>query len=269
MSFSIEGKTAIVTGAANGVGLAIARRFVNEGAHVMFADMDEDKLAAEVQAVTTEDNRPRYFVGDLRLKLTLANLLSSTIAEFDRVDILVNGARQVLKSDPLDADLDAFEDSLQQNVTASLRLTQMIARRMIRQAEEDEKTEGCIGSIVNLTSIAARRAHPELMGYSVACAALDQMTRAMAVSLAPKRIRLNAVAIGSVMSGSLQVALKESGDLRARIGASTPLGRIGGADEVAEAVQFLASDASCFVTGQILTVDGGRTLIDPVSIAAH
>ncbi|MBZ0129358.1 MAG: SDR family oxidoreductase [Rhodobacteraceae bacterium] len=270
MSFSIEGKTAIITGAANGVGLAIARRFVDEGAHVMFADMDEEKLAAEVQAVTTEDNRPRYFVGDLRQKLTLANLLSSTIAEFDRVDILVNGARQVLKSDPLDSDLDAFEDSLQQNVTASLRLTQMIARRMIRQAEDEEKTEGCIGSIVNLTSIAARRAHPELMGYSVACAALDQMTRAMAVALAPHRIRLNAVAIGSVMSGSLQAALKDDGgDLRARIGASTPLGRIGGADEVAEAVQFLASEAACFVTGQILTVDGGRTLIDPVSIAAH
>ncbi len=269
MSFSIAGKTAIVTGAANGVGLAIARHFVNQGANVMFADMHEEKLADEVAAIKSADNHAVHFAGDLRERLTLANLLSATISEFDRVDILVNGSRQVLKSDPLDADEDAFEILLQQNVTANLRLSQLIAKRMMKQAEDAEQEEGSIGSIVNLTSIAARRSHPDLLSYSVSCAALDQMTRSMAVAMAQHRIRVNAVAIGSVMSASLQNALKVDSELRTRIISATPMGRIGGADEIASAVQYLASDSAAFVTGQILTVDGGRTLIDPVMAAAH
>lgn len=269
MSFSIAGKTAIVTGAANGVGLAIARHFVNEGAHVMFADMDEEKLASEVDAIATVDSNVQYFAGDLRERLTLANLLSATISEFDRVDILVNASRQFLRSDPLNADEDAFDTLMQQNVTTSLRLTQVIAKRMIKQAEDDGQTEGNIGAIVNLTSIAARCAHPDLMAYSVSSAALDQMTRSMAVALADHRIRVNAVAFGSVMSASLRNALQDKQDLRNKVVDATPLKRIGEADEVAEAVQYLASESSSFVTGQILTVDGGRTLIDPVVAAAH
>jgi 7-alpha-hydroxysteroid dehydrogenase len=269
MSFSIAGKTAIVTGAANGVGLAIARHFVTQGAHVMFADIDEDKLAAEVDAISTDDNRAKFYAGDLRKKLTLANLLSATIDEFDRVDILVNASRQVLRSDPLNPDDDAFATLMDQNVVTSLRLSQMIAKRMMKQAEDDDQPEGNIGSIVNLTSIASRRTHSGLMSFSIACAALDQMTRSMAVALSEHRIRVNAVAIGSVMSASLRDALKEDTDLRSRVTNATPLGRIGEADEVAEAVQYLASDSAGFVTGQILTVDGGRTLIDPVTTPSH
>ena len=269
MSISIAGKTAIVTGAANGVGLAIARHFVNEGANVMFADMDEDKLKAEVDSVTNGGAHPAYFAGDLRERLTLANLLSATIGEFDRVDILVNASRQVLTSDPLSPDDDAFETLLEQNVTTSLRLSQTIAKRMIKQAEDEGKTEGGVGAIVNLTSIAARRTHPDLMSYSICSAALDQMTRSMAVALAGYRIRVNAVAFGSVMSASLRNNLKQNSELRAKVTENTPLGRIGEASEVAEAVQYLASQSSSFVTGQILTVDGGRTLIDPVCAPAH
>ncbi len=269
MSFSIAGKTAIVTGAANGVGLAIARHFVNEGANVMFADMDEERLKDEVAALTNSEYQPSFFAGDLREKLTQANLLSATIAEFDRIDILVNASRQVMASDPLNAEDDAFETMLAQNVTACLRLTQQVARRMIRQAEDEGRTEGEIGSIVNLTSIASRRTHPRLLSYSVATAALDQLTRSMAVALAEHRIRVNAVAFGSVMSASLRNALRERPELRDQMTENTPLGRIGEADEVAEAVQYLASESASFVTGQILTVDGGRTLIDPVCAPVH
>lgn len=267
MSFSIAGKTAIVTGAANGVGLAIARHFVEQGAQVMFADMDESKLAAEVDAISTNENQTRVFAGDLRQKLNQANLLSATIAEFDRVDILVNASRQVLRSDPLNPDDDAFSALIDQNVTTSLRLSQIIAKRMVKQA--GDQSEGNIGSIINLTSIAARRTHSSLMSFSIACAALDQMTRSMAVALAKHRIRVNAVAIGSVMSASLRDSLKNDDELRGRVTGATPLGRIGEAHEVAEAVQYLASESAGFVTGQILTVDGGRTLIDPVSMPAH
>mgnify|MGYP003778638245 FL=1 len=114
MSFSIDGKTAIVTGAANGIGLAIARHFADQGANVMFADMDDARLADEVGELS-EDSNVRYFSGDLREKLTLANLLSGTIDAFDSIDILVNGSRQMLTTSPLDADDKSMDTLLQQN----------------------------------------------------------------------------------------------------------------------------------------------------------
>jgi len=269
MTLSIAGKSAIVTGAANGVGLAIARHFVEQGARVMFADRDEKKLEAEVQAISSADSECRYFAGDLREKLTLANLLSATLDEFDQVDILVNASRQMLTSDPLDPDADAYDILMEQNLTTSLRLSQIVARRMIKQAEGQEDHDGSIGSIVNLTSIAATRAQPDLLAFSISAAALEQMTRSMAVALAKYRIRVNAVAIGSVMSASLRDAFKENSDLRQMVSNATPLGRIGEAAEVAEAVQYLASDSASFVTGQVLNVDGGRGLLDSVAVSAH
>ena len=266
MGFSIEGKTAIVTGAANGIGLAIGRHFIDKGANVVFADMDEAKLADEV-GETKDDGPARYFAGDLRERLTLANLLSATLDAFDRVDILVNGSRQILSSDPLDMDDETVETLLQQNLLTSLRLSQLVARRMIKQGEGQE--EGQLGSIVNVSSIAARRTHPELLAYSVSTAALDQMTRSLAVALAPHRIRVNGVAFGSVMSAILKGALKENREFRSEIEDNTPLGRIASPGELAEATQFLASEGAGFVTGQIMTVDGGRTLVDPVTAPAH
>ncbi len=267
MSFSISGKTVIVTGAANGVGLAIGRRFVEADANVMFVDMDEARLTKELGDRAREDGNIRLFTGDLRERLTIANLLSATIDAFERVDILVNASRQILPSDPLDSEKDGIEQMLSQNLMTSLRLSQGVAKRMIKQAEDNE--EGSAGAIINLSSIAARRTQPELLAYSVSCAALDQMTRSMAVALAPQRIRVNAVAFGSVMSASLKGSLKENEDYRENIVDHTPLHRIAGPEEISDAVQYLASDASAFVTGQILTVDGGRTLIDPVSAPAH
>jgi len=277
MSFSVSGKTAIVTGAANGVGLAIARQFLDAGANVMLADMDEERLekeladAAEAAGVATDGDeaRARAFGGDLRERLTLANLLSATLDAFERVDILVNASRQMIASDPLDPDSDAVETLWEQNVLTSLRLSQLVARRMIRQAEEEGTEAQSVGSIVNLSSIAARRTHPALLGYSVSSAALDQLTRSLAVALAPHRIRVNAVAFGSVLSASLKDTLKENVDYRADIRDHTPMNRIAKPGEVAEAVQFLSSGAAAFMTGQIITGDGGRTLLDPVTAPAH
>lgn len=266
MTFSIAGKTAIVTGAANGVGLAIGRHFAEKGANVMFADMDEKALAGEV-GDQPEASNIRYFAGDLRERLTIANLLSATIDAFDQVDILVNGARQVEVSDPLSPDDDSIRDSLNQNLMPALRLSQIVARRMIKQSEG--QSEGCAGSIVNLSSIAAQRSHPDLMAYSISTAALDQMTRSLALALAPHRIRVNAVALGSVMSASLKNTLKDNREYRHNIEDHTPLARIAAPGELAEATQFLASDASAFVTGQVITVDGGRSLLDPVAAPAH
>ena len=266
MSFSISGKTAIVTGGANGIGLAIGRHFIDKGANVMFADRDEAQLVKQL-GKNEDGSSQRYFAGDLREKLTLANLLSATIDAFDQVDILVNASRQVMVSDALNPDDDAVETLLRQNLVTALRTSQLVAKRMIKQAEGSE--EGMAGTIVNLSSIAARRTHPDLLAFSVSSAALDQMTRSMAVALAPHRIRVNAVAFGSVMSASLQDTLRENRDYRADIEDHTPLGRIASATELAEAVQYLACDSSGFMTGQIMTVDGGRTLLDPVAAPAH
>ena len=124
MSLSIAGKTAIVTGAANGIGLAIARHFLDKGANVMFADMDEDRLEDEVGTLARAEGAVRMFAGDLREKLTIANLLSATMDAFDRVDILVNASRQMALSEPLCIGDDAVEQLLQQNLITSLRLTQ-------------------------------------------------------------------------------------------------------------------------------------------------
>ncbi|MCC5984096.1 MAG: SDR family oxidoreductase [Rhodobacteraceae bacterium] len=269
MSFSLDGKTAIITGSANGVGLAIARHFADQGANVMLADVDEARLRREVAQFPATGEQVRFFAGDLRERLTVANLLSATVDAFDRVDILVNAIRQCTRADPLDSQDDAVDTLIQQNLIASLRVIQATARRMIAQAEKVETDAHSVGAIVNLTSIAARRSQPELMAYSISTAALDQMTRSMAVALAPKRIRVNAVAIGSVMSANLKDQMREHAEYRESILRHTPLGRIGAATEAAEAVQFLASEAAGFVTGQIVTVDGGRTLIDPVNAPAH
>ncbi|MET4101317.1 7-alpha-hydroxysteroid dehydrogenase [Roseovarius sp. MBR-78] len=266
MSFSISGKTAIVTGAANGVGLAIGRHFADKGAKVMFADRDEARLKAELGTLAEGDNI-RFFAGDMRQKLAQANLLSATLDAFEEVDILVNACRQVAASDALNPDDDGVETLLQQNLMTALRMSQLVARRMIKQAKGGKK--GSAGAIVNLSSIAARRTHPDLMAYSISSAALDQMTRSLAVALAPHQIRVNAVAFGSVMSASLKDTLRDHSGYREDIEDHTPLGRIASATELAEAVQYLASDGAGFMTGQIMTMDGGRTLLDPVTAPAH
>lgn len=268
MSFSISGKTAIVTGAANGIGLAIARHFADHGANVMCADMDEARLIDEVGDAPADGNL-RYFAGDLRQRLTIANLISATIDAFDRVDILINASRQVLMTDPLDAEDTSLEQLLEQNLKTPFRLAQQVAKRMIKQSEAATDEDRPAGTIVNLSSTTARATRPELLGFSVAAAGLEQMTRNMALALAEHRIRVNAVAFGSVMSASLKHMLKEHPDWRSEIEDGTPLGRIASPTELVEAVHYLASDAAGYVTGEIITVDGGRGLLDVVNAPAH
>lgn len=266
MSFSISGKAVIVTGAASGIGLAIARSFADKGANVMCADIDEKRLKEEL-GEARDEGHIRLFAGDLRQRLTIANLVSATIDAFDQVDVLVNASRQVMQTEVLDMDDDSVETLLDQNLMTAMRLSQQVAKRMIKQAED--QPEGPIGSIINFSSTAANHTQPELMAYSISAAAVNQMTRSMALNLAPHRIRVNALAFGSVMSASLKSSVAENREWRDDIRSHTPLGRIAAPTELVEAVQFLAAESSSFMTGEIMVVDGGRSLLDAVSAPAH
>ena len=268
MNFSIAGKTAIITGAAAGIGHAIARHFLEQGANVVLADQSDKRLKAAAEDLV-ELETARMFCGDLRERLTVANLLSATLDAFERVDILVNAARAFMVTDPLDPADDTVEAALNQNMMLSLRLSQAVARRMIAQAEASDTRPAEAGCIVNLSSVAAQRTQPQLLAYSISTAATEQMTRSLAVALAPHGIRVNAIAMGSVMSASLRDQMTAHPDYREAILRGTPLHRIANPTEVALMAQYLASGAAGFVTGQVIACDGGRSALDVVQRPAH
>jgi 7-alpha-hydroxysteroid dehydrogenase len=199
------------------------------------------------------DGRAAAFYGDLREKLGMANLMAATLDAQDGIDVLVNASLVVAVSDPLRAEADQMEAALARNVTANLRLSQIVAKRMIEIAAAE--TGGPADrAILNLSSTYARRAPPELLAYSVSCAALDQLSRGMALALAPHRIRVNALALGRIdgRRAGAEATDEEAED------APAPLGRAGAPQDAAEAALFLVSPCASFITGQVLGVDGGR-----------
>ncbi|MGG7567356.1 SDR family NAD(P)-dependent oxidoreductase [Rhodovulum sp. DZ06] len=268
MPKGLEGRVAIVTGAGGGVGRATARRLAAEGAKVLIADRDEAELRSVAVEIEDDGGEAIAFPCDVTEPLTASNIVASALDAWDRIDILVNGARQVIPGAMMETDHDALAQTFDVNVRATFRLSQAVAKRMIAQSEEPDFDGRPPGTIINISSIAARRTLPELLTYSVGCAALDQLTRSMAVALAPYKIRVNAVALGSVMTRNLREALRDHTSLRAELTKVTPLGRVGESGEAAEAALFLVSDKASFITGQILAVDGGRTTLDPLATPA-
>jgi 7-alpha-hydroxysteroid dehydrogenase len=208
------------------------------------------------------EHRVSKFHTKVQDRLGAANLLAATLDAFDRVDILVNIPRSTQAGAFAELDGQGFAEALYQNVISSFLLSQAVARHMAEQAEASEAFEG---AIINVSSIAAQRTAGKLLAYSVSCAALDQLTRSMAADLAKHRVRVNGIALGAVMTERMRAQLKEREDLRRELIQVTPLGRIGEAEEAAEAALFLMSKRASFVTGQILTVDGGRSVLDPLA----
>jgi 7-alpha-hydroxysteroid dehydrogenase len=262
MAISLGARTAIITGGAQDVGLAMARRFLQAGARVMLADADEKALAAAEDELDAETGQLGHFHYVAQDRLSIANLIAATIERFERIDILVNGAPAVMAPGAFfELGTEQFDEALGANLRAVFQLSQAVARRMIQSREEGRPA----GVIVNISSIAASRTVPELLTLSVSCAALDQLTRSMAASLAPQGIRVNALAFGGVLTDRLRSAFRQNDDLRDDMISVTPLGRLGELDEIAEAAIFLASEHSSYITGQVIAVDGGRTLLDPLA----
>lgn len=258
MPHTLDGKTVIVTAARDGVGEAIARLMLEQGARVMLAELGGARCTDDA-APFTEDAFAR-FAYTPQDKLCIANLIAATTDRFNRIDVLVNAAPPEAPAGALmDLDRTAFDAAMGEAVGGVFQLSRAVARRMMQETREDGLPPG---SILHVTTIAGQRIRPGAEMSSVAGAALDQLTRAFAVALAPAGVRVNALAVGSVLSDDLRAALREDEGLRDRLEDAVPLGRIADLDEVARAACFIASDAAGYLTGQVITLDGGSTLLD-------
>jgi NAD(P)-dependent dehydrogenase (short-subunit alcohol dehydrogenase family) len=244
----LKDKVAIVTGAARGIGLACAKRFLTEGAKVILADIDESEGTAAAKALGMSAHFVRCDVGSAK---EVAALIAAA-ENFGGVDILVNNAGIVHGADFLDlAEVD-FERVLRVNLKGAFLVAQAAAKKMAHKKR---------GAIVNIASINSQVAIPNQIPYSVSKGGLLQLTRAMALSLAKHGIRVNAIGPGSIMTDLLK-AVGSDKEAKRRILSRTPLGRIGTPEEVAGVAAFLASDDASYITGEIIYVDGGRLALN-------
>lgn len=249
----LEGKSAIVTGGAKGIGLAIARRLVLEGANVVIADIDENAGNAAAADLSRE-GKVEFVAADVSDRLDVSNLLTSAINSFGPVDILVSNAGVVHSADFLDIAEEDFDRVIRINLKSAFLCGQAVARHMVEEVGKGRSP----GVIINMSSVNDHLAIPNQVPYAVSKGGVSQLTRVMALSLAPHGIRVNAIGPGSIMT-ELLAAVADNKEMRDRIMSRTPLGRIGEVDEVASIAAFLASSDSSYVTGQVIYVDGGRS----------
>jgi len=253
---ALDGKIAIVTGGAQGIGYAIAKRLLQDNVRVAIADVDERKgQAAEKDLATLGD--VRFIATDVGDRLSVHNLMASTLDVFGDIDILVNNAGIVHAADFLDISEDDFDRVMRVNLKGQFLCGQAAARLMV----EKVKNEGPAGAIVNMSSINATVAIPNQVPYCVSKGGVNQLTKVMAMSLAPYGIRVNAVGPGSIMTEML-ASVNDDPEARNRILSRTPLLRIGETAEIASTVSFLASDEAGYITGQTIYADGGRLALN-------
>jgi glucose 1-dehydrogenase len=256
----LENKVAIVTGAAHGIGLAIAQRYVAEGARVTIADVDAAAGEAAASALGSSCRFVATDVGDAR---AAEHVVAETCRAFGSLDILVNNAGIIHGADFLDITEADFDRVLRVNLKGAFLVGQAAARRMVAQVKGGRAP----GSIVNMSSINAEVAIANHVPYCVSKGGIDQLTKVMALSLAPHGIRVNAIGPGSIMTDILK-AVATDREAKRRILARTPLGRIGEPDEIAGIAVFLASQDASYISGQTIYADGGRLVLNytvPVS----
>jgi glucose 1-dehydrogenase len=248
----LDGKVAIVTGGASGIGYAIAERYAREKAKVVIADIDTEK-GARAERDLGRFGDVQFVKADVGRRLDVHNLVAATIDSFGDIDILVNNAGIAHGADFLDVTEEDFDRVLAVNLKGSFLTGQAVARQMVERVGSG----GPAGSIVNMSSINAVLAIASQVPYSVSKGGVSQLTKAMALSLAPYGIRVNAIGPGSIRTDML-ASVNADPAARERILSRTPLGRIGNPSEIAAIAVFLASDEASYVTGQTIYADGGR-----------
>jgi 3-oxoacyl-[acyl-carrier protein] reductase len=244
----LEGKTAIVTGAARGIGRAISERLAGEGANLVLCDLEEDWLADTAEAVKSLGSQVKCLGVNVSDGAGVSTAVAEAQKAFDRIDIMVNNAgitKDGLLVRMSEEDWDAV---ISVNLKGAFLFTKAVSRPMMKQRS---------GAIVNIASIIGLIGNAGQCNYAASKAGVIALTKSAARELASRGIRVNAVAPGFIQS-KMTDALPE--DVRETMMKQIPMARFGVPEDVADAVTFLASDVSSYMTGQVLTVSGGMVM---------
>ena len=251
--FGLHGRVVVITGAAQGIGQACARRLVGDGAAVALWDVADDAGERLVDELNQAGAQAFYQHCDVADKTQVDAALAATLARFGRVHGLVNNAgifKAAAFLDITEADWDAVLDV---NLKGSFLVGQAVARELVK---------GGGGAVVNMSSVNGTLAIPNIASYNASKGGINQLTRVMALSLAEHGVRVNAVAPGTIATALAQAAVLTSEEAKVRILSRTPMKRLGEPSEIADVVAFLLSDAASYMTGEIVVVDGGRMTLN-------
>ena len=241
-------KVAIVTGGGSGLGFAIAEKFTQNGIITIIAGRDEEKLKNAKEKLGEFAYAMSCDVSNLA---SIPVFVEKVISQFGQIDILVNNAGINMKKDFTEVTDEEFQMVLTTNLTSVFVMSREVVKHMLAKGS---------GSIINISSMAAQYGLPKVIAYSASKTAIDGMTRAMAVELSPKGIRINAIAPGFIYSAMTDKALNSDPERKAKVFGRTPMGHMGQPADIGEAAYFLASDAAKYITGVVLPVDGGNSI---------
>src|SRR3954462_16898 len=242
-------KVAIVTGGGSGIGLAIAEKFIQNGIRTVIAGRDQNKLNTAKQRLGELCYAIRCDLSNLS---EIPNLVDIVISRFGEIDILVNNAGINLKKDFVDVSNEEFQQIILTNVTAVFALSREVVKCMLEKKVR--------GSIINISLMASQYGIPKVIAYTASKSAVEGMTMAMAVELSPKGIRVNCIAPGFIATDMSAKALNNDPERKAKALGRTPMGELGQPSDIGDAAAFLASDASKYITGVVLPVDGGNSI---------
>jgi glucose 1-dehydrogenase len=242
----LKDRIAIVTGAARGIGLAIAEEFRRQGAQVVMADVMDGGAEAKRIGAT-------FIHCDVSKSADIADCVAATVKQHGAIDILVNNAGISIVKDFFDVTEEDFDRIIDINLKGSFLMLQACARHMVKQVEAGRKA----GAIVNMSSVNDTLAIPTIAPYTMSKGGVRQLTKVAALALAPHGIRVNAIGPGSIMTDMLKGVMNDKAAMN-RILSRTPLGRIGEASEIASIAAFLASGEASYVSGQVIYADGAR-----------
>ncbi|RYY24353.1 MAG: SDR family oxidoreductase [Chitinophagaceae bacterium] len=241
-------KIALVTGGGSGLGFAIAKKFVDKGIRTIIAGRNKEKLESAREQLGELCEIKTCDVTDLP---SIPGFVQEIIQQHGTIDILVNNAGTNMKKDFTEVTDEDFQHIILTNLSSVFTLSREVVKCML------EKKSGCI---INISSMAAQYGIPKVIAYSASKTAIDGMTRAMAVELSPKGIRVNAIAPGFIYSDMTAKALDSDPERKAKVFGRTPMGIMGQPTDIGDAAYFLSSDEAKFITGVILPVDGGNSI---------